>query len=137
VILVDTNVWSELTKTPCHEAVVGWLEANDLDLWLSTIVFAELRMGIERLPRARRREWLEIWCEGLMLEFEDRMVTFDLHSAKAFAKLVVQRKMEKQENKLLDLQLAAQALAHDMTLATRNVKDFAWTGVKLVNPWDA
>jgi toxin FitB len=136
VILVDTNVWSELTKTPNEPRVVGWLARHQDELRLSTIVIAEFRMGIEKLDPGRKRDWLDTWYEGLQLEFEDRIVTFDSPSAHIFAQLVVRRKLEKQETKLLDIQIAAQGIAHGMTVATRNVKDFAWTGVRVVNPWE-
>ncbi len=136
MILVDTNVWSELTKTPWHQPVVDWLGTHDEELWLSVIVLAEFRMGIEKLPAGKRRAWLDTWVEGLLLEYDDRIVDFDAQSAPVFARLVIQRKLEKQETKLLDLQIAAQGLAYGAPIATRNVKDFAWTGVRLVNPWE-
>ena len=135
MILVDTNVWSELTKAPWHQPVADWLAAHDEDLWLSVIVIAEFRMGIEKLPAGKRRAWLDTWCEGLLLEYGDRVLNFDAQSAPLFARLVIQRILEKQETKLHDLQIAAQGLAYGATVATRNVKDFAWTGVTVVNPW--
>jgi toxin FitB len=136
VILVDTNVWSELTKTPCDQNVVNWLEAHEKSLWLSAIVIAEFQMGIEKLGPGRKRDWLTDWYYGLQIGYEHQILDFDTKSAHVFARLVVQRKLEKQETKLLDIQIAAQALAHDAMIATRNARDFAWTGVRLVNPWE-
>jgi toxin FitB len=105
VILVDTNVWSELTKPAPDKRVREFLIDNDAQLWLSVIVIAEIRRGIENAKAAHRRAGLLDWLNGLEQSYGDR--------------------------------IAAQSLSREATIATRNVKDFTWTGVTLINPWDA
>lgn len=133
MILVDTNVWSELTKPAPDARVVAFLIDNDANLWLSVIVIAEIRRGFENPKAAFRREGLRTWLEALETDYAARILSFDADMAHMFGALLAQRQGEAT---LLDLQLAAQALAMDAVVATRNGKDFAWTGARLVNPWE-
>jgi hypothetical protein len=137
VILVDTNVWSALNRPASHPQVSIWFAANATQVWLSTIVIAEIRFGIENPTTAARRPALERWLADIELAHAGRTLSFDSAAAHIFGTLVARRKLQKQETKLLDLQIAAQAMAHDCPVATRNVKDFAWTGVALIDPWRA
>ncbi len=133
MILVDTNVWSELTKPAPDARVSRFLIDHDADLWLSVIVIAEIRRGLEMPKAVHRRPTLLGWLEALESDYSARILPFDADMAHLFGALVARRQGEAT---LLDLQVAAQALARDATVATRNVKDFAWTGVRLVNPWE-
>ena len=137
MILVDTNVWSEMTKARTDPSVENWMLANENQLLMSAIVLAEIRVGIENPAAAAKRSGLEVWYNQLESDFADNLLTFGSNDARHFGRLVAARKMEKQETKLLDIQIAAQALANDCPVATRNVHDFEWTGVKLVNPWES
>lgn len=132
MILVDTNVWSVQASRHPDQRVVDWLIEHDEQLWLSSIVIAEIRFGAELPKAAPFRPILTRWLDGLEQCYADRILYFDADAAHLFGALLARRP---ETSALLDLQLAAQALAKDMTLATRNVKDFEWTGVKLVNPW--
>jgi toxin FitB len=133
LILLDTNVWSELTKRQRDPHVVAWLAQNEERLHLSVLVIAEIRRGLE-LPRGRSfRPKLEAWLGDLEEEYAPRIVNFEAKDAHIFGHLAAQRTLG---SKIVDVQLAAQAIARDCPLATRNVQDFAWTGVKLVNPWE-
>ena len=114
----------------------AWIAERNDQIWLSVIAVAEIRMGIENPAAAAKRERLTEWLADLELLYAKRILEFDLASAHVFGKLTAQKKLQKQETKLLDLQLAAQGIAHGCPIATRNVKDFAWTGVELVNPWE-
>ena len=136
MILFDTNVWSVLRKPNGQELVAAWISEQIEQAWLSVIAIAEIRMGIENPDASIKRDMLEQWLEDLEIICAERILYFDVRSAHIFGALVAGRKLQKQETKLLDIQLAAQALAHDCPIATRNVKDFEWTGVKLINPWD-
>ncbi len=136
MILLDTNVWSVLPKPRGEERIATWIAEKMDHAWLSVLVIAEIRMGIDNPAATAKRDILEQWLADLLILCADRTLDFDTPSAQIFGNLVVRRKMHKQETKLLDLQLAAQALAHDCPIATRNVNDFAWTGARLVNPWD-
>jgi len=134
VILVDTNVWSELTKPAPDARVLEFLIEHDARLWLSVIVIGEIRRGVENPKAAHRRAALLAWLYGLERSYSDRIIAFDADMAHLFGALLARREGE---GTVLDLQIAAQGLSHDATVATRNVKDFAWTGVKLVDPWGA
>lgn len=136
MILFDTNVWSVLPKPAGQEQVATWISDRMDDAWLSVIAIAEIRMGIENTHTPEKRDVRESWLADLLTLCEDRILDFDTASAHIFGKLVARRKMQQQETKLLDLQLAAQALARDCPVATRNVKDFVWTGARVLNPWD-
>ncbi|WP_017672556.1 PIN domain-containing protein [Blastomonas sp. AAP53] len=132
MIIVDTNVWSVQFSRHPNPRVVDWLIAHERSLWLSTIVIAEIRYGAE-LPKAKAiRLRLVRWLDILETTYADRILPFTSDAAHLCGALRAQRP---DTTTLLDLQIAAQALAHDCPIATRNVTDFAWTGVKLINPW--
>ena len=134
MIVVDTNVWSELTKPAPDRRVCTFLIEHDAELWLSVIVIAEIRRGLEMPKAAHRKTALLGWLNGLEAGYATRILPFDADMAHLFGALLARRQGEAT---LLDLQVAAQALAQDATIATRNTRDFAWTGVKLVDPWKA
>jgi predicted nucleic acid-binding protein len=133
VILVDTNVWSELTKRSPEPRVIAWLAQNQAELHLSVLAIAEIRAGCEA-PGARQiRAMLELWLSDLEAEYAERIEVFDARDAHIFGQLAAQRTLGRT---FLDVQMAAQALARDCVLATRNVRDIGWTGAKLANPWE-
>ncbi|MBO9715157.1 PIN domain-containing protein [Sphingomonas sp.] len=135
MILLDTNVWSALTRPAQHPQVGQWIATHATEIWLSTIVIAEIRLGIENPKGAPRRAALEQWLADIELVHAERTLSFDSAAAHVFGALVARRKLEKQETKLLDIQLAAQALSQECPVATRNIRDFEWTGVRLIDPW--
>ena len=137
MILFDTNVWSALRKPRGQQHVVDWISERMDQAYLAVMAIAEIRMGVENPKAAAKREELEQWLEDLEILCAERILDFDTRSAHIFGTLIARRKLQRQETKLLDLQLAAQAIAYDLELATGNVKDFVWTGVTLINPWDA
>ena len=137
MILVDTNVWSELAKPEGHPAVLAWLEANDRELALSTLVMAEIQYGIELPKAAPKRPYLELWLKGLEERYWSYVWHFDSHDARAYGRLAAGTEAKKRDPQIIDLQIAAQALARNASVATRNMKDFEWTGVPLIDPWSA
>ena len=132
MILVDTNVWSEATKANGSRKVVRWIETHREELWLSSIVIAELRAGIENPEAEPKRSGLEEWLKRLETANCDRLMLFDTTAAYVLAKLLLEKP---QDNKMLDTLIAAQAISHRCPIATRNVRDFEWTGVALIDPW--
>ncbi|WP_373488776.1 type II toxin-antitoxin system VapC family toxin [Blastomonas sp.] len=132
MIIVDTNVWSVQFRRHPDQRVVDWLIAHDRDLWLSAIVIAEIRYGAELPKASAMRLRLVRWLDILETTYADRILPFESDAAHVFGALRAHRP---ETSTLLDLQIAAQAIAHDCAVATRNVKDFAWTGVRLINPW--
>ncbi len=136
MILVDTNVWSELTKPRGNPAVLAWLEANDEDLALSALVIAEIRYGIELLGAAPKRLFLEAWLEGLESRYYGQTWLFGPDDAYQYGRLAALPEVKARKPQVIDIQLAAQALARGFPIATRNIADFDWTGVEIVNPWE-
>lgn len=137
MIVLDTNVWSVLPKPEQDPSVVEWIAERAGDIWLSVIAIAEIRAGIENPKAAAKHAKLTQWLADLEVAYADRTLPFESADAHIFGALVVRKKLEKQETKLLDLQIAAQALARNASVATRNVRDFEWTGVTVIDPWTA
>jgi len=135
--LLDTNVVSELRKVAVGKGdkdVARW-EASILqaDMFVSVITILELEQGTFLIERRDPRQGagLRMWLETqVMRTFAARLLPVDLAVAKCCARLHVPNPLPER-----DALIAATALVHDMTVATRNVGDFARTGVRLVNPW--
>lgn len=136
MILVDTNVLSELTKPEPEDRVVTWLEVNELALAAPTIALAELRYGIARLPRGRRRSSLLQFWQTTRDRFRGRIFSFDERAAEMYGEVAAVAERAGRRLNVQDGQIAAIALVHGMTVATRNVGHFEATGVEIVNPWE-
>ncbi len=136
MILVDTNVLSELTKPEPEDRVVAWLEVNELALAAPTIALAELRYGIARLPRGRRRSSLLQFWQTTRDRFRGRIFSFDERAAEMYGEVAAVAERAGRRLNVQDGQIAAIALVHGMTVATRNVGHFEATGVEIVNPWE-
>ena len=132
--LLDTNVVSELRKRErCDAGVAGWMAAADPDsLFLSVLVIGEIRRGIERVRRRdpATAEVLERWLTRLFETHADRILPVDRQVAEAWGRLDAAASLP-----TVDGLLAATALVHDFTLVTRNVRDFARTGVACLDPF--
>lgn len=131
--LIDTCVLSEATRPAPDVGVDRWLKARDADeLFTSAIAAGELRYGIERLPKGRRRDALERWySETFLAGFASRVLSFDLASAECWAEI----RAAHPAASTVGSQIAAMALAKRLVLVTRNVKDFAFAGLPVFNPW--
>ena len=135
--LLDTNVVSEARKTvranPGVSAFFEQVVAADAAVFLSVVSVGELRRGVE-LIRHRgdlaQAQQLESWLALVLNDYADRVLDFDSHAAQVWGRLRVPHP----EN-ALDKQIAATALIHDLTLVTRNVRDFENCGVRLLNPF--
>jgi predicted nucleic acid-binding protein len=134
IYLVDANVLSEPTKQAADKKVISWLTQNESNLVVDSIILGELRVGILALPRGRKREKLEQWFESV-IEVID-CLPWDATISRRWAALVVDLKRKGETLPLLDGMIAATALEHDLTVATRNTRDFKKTGVKTLNPFD-
>lgn len=132
--LLDTNVLSELRKgRRANPEVLGWAEARRRDAhYVSVLSLGEVRRGIEMLrgrPRTQRAE-LEAWLERLIRDYEDAILGVTAEVADRWGRLGAIRPLP-----VVDGLLAATALEHGLTLATRNVKDFRGLGVEVENPF--
>ena len=135
MILLDTNVLSELTKPAPNEKVVDWLRQTEPALTIPTFAIAEMAYGIEKLAEGRRRERLRAALERLAERFGDRLLSFDLRAAWAYGDILATARKTGRPMSVADAVVAAIAKTHNCALATRNIKDFQTTGVELVNPW--
>jgi predicted nucleic acid-binding protein len=132
LILLDTNVLSELVKPQPDRQVVRWTRRSAGALALPMIAVAEMAYGIEKLVSGRRRDDLLAALRGLVVEFADRLFDFNLEAAWAYGRILAGARRIGQTMAIPD---AAIAEAHGCALATRNIKDFASTGLEIVNPW--
>ncbi len=132
--LVDANVLSEPTKPVPSSKVIDWLSANQSNLVVDAIILGELCTGILALPRGRKRTQLGQWFEALVQTID--CLPWDATISRRWAKLVVDLKQKGETMPLLDGMIAATALQHDLTIATRNIRDFKKAGVKALNPFE-
>lgn len=138
MIVVDTNVISELTRqTPAPE-VVSWLDSVAAgEVATTAITAAELLYGVARLPDGRRKSELSAAVNGLLSDdFDGRVLSFDHLAAGRYADVVSRRERLGQPIGIADAQIAAICSAAAATLATRNIIDFEDTGIELINPWN-
>lgn len=133
IYLVDANVLSEPTKQAADSRVIAWLQANESNVVVDSIIIGELRIGILALPRGRKRDRLQQWYETVVETIE--CIPWDVTISQRWAALVVELKRKGQTVPLLDSMIAATALQHDLIVATRNTRDFQKTGVKILNPF--
>lgn len=137
MILVDTNVWSELVRPIPHASVVAWEARNTERLWLSTVVIGEFLSGVELMPEGRRKRSLRSVYDDILDVYQDRVVPFDLAAACRYATVLAYQERAGRDPGTADTQIAATALAQGMVLATRNTKHFGGLGLELVDPWSA
>jgi len=137
MIILDTNVLSELMKPKPESGVVAWIAAQPVaDLFTTAITEAEIFYGMEMLGRGRRRESLLAAAEAMFVEdFAGRILAFDSHAARAFSRIAVHRRVLGKPISHADAQIAAIAMVQGARLATRNVADFERCGVDLIDPW--
>src|SRR5688572_15285884 len=130
MILLDTNILSEMLKPRPDRAVDVWLNGQAWSsLYLCAPVLAELRFGVERLALGRRKNFLAAAVDRMESDYyRGRILSFDLAAARIYAKIGVQRERQGRRMEQMDSLIAAIALAHDAALATRDVNDFADLG---------
>jgi toxin FitB len=135
--LLDTNVPSELTHSRPDEKVRSWFTAQPAaSLYLSVITLGELRRGFALLPAGKRRADLERWFErSLTPAFQGRILPVTQAIAERWGVIDASAKSRGIAVKIADGLIAATAIEHGLTLATRNVRDFVQWPVKLHNPW--
>lgn len=137
-LLLDTNVLSEVQRPAPDPKVLGWLDNVDEDrVFISVATIAELRRGIALMDDGRRRAALTVWLvNDLPARFADRILLIDQTVAERWGDLMAQSRRSGVALSVMDGFFAATALAKELTLVTRNVRDFAPFGVRLHNPWD-
>lgn len=139
MIVLDTNVVSELMRSAPDTAVLAWVDAQPAaDLHLTSITAAELLYGVALLPAGRRRTQLAEEVGALLEEdFARRVLAFDLVAAGHYADIAARRATLGHPIGAADAQIAAVCRSHGATVATRNVSDFDDVGIDIIDPWAA
>lgn len=138
VILLDSNVISEIMRVGPNPEVIAWLNAQpQLSVWTSSVTVLEIEAGLGVMPRGRRRSDREKAFE-LLLEtvLENRIAAFDFTAAREAARLASARQRSGRMSEWRDTMIAGIAIAQRATLATRNIRHFDDLSTPVVNPWD-
>lgn len=138
MILLDTNVLSELMRAVVSQRVVSWLDQQvAANLFICAVTRAEIELGLCLLPDGRKKNQLIQAAHGMFNEFAGRCLPFEEASAIQYAQLVADRQKSGRPISVEDAQISAIALSHGLRLATRNTRDFKFIeGLKLINPWN-
>lgn len=136
-LLLDTNILSEVTRPAPDPRVLEWLDKLDEDRsFISVISIAEIRRGVALMDEGRKRDALAEWlARDLPQRFEERVVHVDEPIALTWGDLMGLAKRRGRGLSSMDGLIAATAAAKNLTLATRNTKDFEGFGIELLNPW--
>lgn len=136
--LLDTNVPSELVRPQPDPKILAWIDAQYLDdLYVSVVSFGEWRKGTTTLDPGRRRAELETWLENDIAKmFSGRILPITQAIAERWGVLEGRRQLMGRPIQVPDAQIAATALEHNLTLVTRNVRDFEGLGLTILNLWE-
>lgn len=139
MIIVDTNVISELLRPEPEPRVEQWLSEQDgLSVYLTAISEAELRYGLAVMPASKRRTALTDAVDHILRkDMAGRILPFDSAAAQSYAVIASARRAAGRPIMQADCQIAAIAHAHGAPVATRNTPDFEGCGIDLINPWNA
>lgn len=137
MIVLDTNVISELARQVPDAGVLAWLDSLELsEVATTAVTAAELRYGVARLPDGHRKRELTVVIRGILAEdFYGRVLPFDERASIRYADVVTGRERIGRPIGLADAQIAAICRDSGATLATRNTADFEETGIELIDPW--
>lgn len=137
MIVLDSNVISELMRREPDQRVLGWIRRqNTAQLYLTALSAAEIRRGIALLPDGKRKRDLEQSFEDFLVKgFEQRILPFTTETSRVYAPIYRARVKAGLGVGELDLLIAAIAKQHQADLATRNLSDFEGCGIRIINPW--
>ena len=137
MIIVDTNVLSEVIRPVPAGKVLDWMVAQPASaLFTTTITLGEVLYGLELIAPGKRRTALQEAIETMFEDqFADRILTFDQDAARAFADISAKCRRLGRPIGEMDAQIAGIALSRGAAIATRNVRDFRDCGVELIDPW--
>ena len=139
MIILDTNVLSALTAEVPDPTVAKWLDrCPRISIWTTSVCLFEMKFGLNIMPEGKRRRALGQAIQTLIEDIlENRIAAFDFTSALHAAEFSGKRKVLGRPVEIRDVMIAGVASATGATLATRNIRDFEYSGLELVNPWDA
>lgn len=137
MIILDTNVISELARQVPDSGVLEWLDSLETsEVATTAITAAELRYGVARLPEGHRKRQLAVTVRGILTEdFHGRVLPFDERASVRYADIVTGRERSGRPIGVADAQIAAICRDLGAILATRNTPDFEETGIALIDPW--
>jgi toxin FitB len=137
VIVLDTNVVSELMRPKPEVKVTSWLNGRTRqEVWITTISIFELRFGIEIHAKGQRRSHLEDSLARILeVGFHDRVLSFDETAANAAARLSAKQRIMGRSKEVRDTFIAGIVSAHRADLATRNVRHFQGLDIRVIDPW--
>ena len=131
--LVDANVLSEATKPVPEAKVLDWLRRNEREIAVDPIILGEIQFGILLLPKGKKRQRLERWfADGIG---KIHCLSWEAATGLRWAKLLATLRSGGQAMPIKDSMIAATALVHGLTVATRNARDFSKAGAPVVNPF--
>ncbi|MDR1854518.1 MAG: type II toxin-antitoxin system VapC family toxin [Azoarcus sp.] len=138
MIVLDTNVLSEILRLTPEARVLSWLQAQPRTmLFTTTITRGEMFYGVQLLPEGKRKASMLAEVRAIFAaDFAGQILAFDNDAADAYAEISATRKTMGKPIAQLDAMIAAIALSRGARLATRNIKDFVGCGVEIINPWD-
>lgn len=139
MILIDTNVVSEVMRLRPNPKVITWLDRQgEAEIWITSVTVFEIRSGIELLPEGRRRSIRSADFEGFLeTDIEGRVQAFSTDAARLSAGVTAARRRAGRPGDLCDTMIAGIALATGAALATRNTRHFADLSITLIDPWTA
>jgi len=139
MIVLDTNVISELWKAEPNPNVLVWIDAQAIEtLYLSAITVAELRYGLATMPKGKRRTiYQERLANEVLPLFAGRVLSFDLDTSQAYADLMARARAGGKAISKEDGYIAATAAAHGLMVATRDTSPFEAAELNTINPWEA
>lgn len=139
MIVLDTNVISELMRAEPDAGMLSWFERQaPAGLFTTSLTQAEIFYGLALLPEGRRREGLIAAARPMFdADFAGRVLPFDTEAALAFPEIAAGRRLSGQPISQIDAQIAAIVRSRGARLATRNVRDFADCGITVIDPWTA
>lgn len=136
MIILDTNVVSELMRPEPDPGVATWVRARDRrELRMTVISLAEVQYGIARLPDGRRKQVLLGAADEIFAAFADQILPIDAAAAESYAVIASSRERVGKPIQGFDALIAAVCRSQGATLATRNVSDFVSTGIEIIDPW--
>ncbi|MGD9869337.1 MAG: type II toxin-antitoxin system VapC family toxin [Hyphomicrobiales bacterium] len=137
MIVLDTNVISEILRQARKTAVTDWFDSQPAsEIHICSPVLAELAYGVERMPRSKRKDELASRVSTLVQEvFPGRVLSFDADAAFAYGEVVASREATGRPISVMDAMIAAIARSNRAMLATRNLRDFEGTGIRLIDPF--
>ncbi len=137
MILLDTNVISELMRPSPDAYVQAWIDDKDLpELATTSVSLAEIGYGIALLPEGRRKEAMKSAAERVFARlFGSSVLPFDAPAATAYSELAAAHRHSGRSVGILDIQIAAITKVHEAILATRNIRHFTYCGIELIDPF--